>query len=260
MSSLSPDQLRTRLQGMDDYEFEHFVGDLWARMGWKTEVSQASNDAGIDVIAEKHTPYLQKKIIQAKRYSDSTTVGGPDIQQYASLRHQDPEADSAVVVTTSRFTTSARDRAEELNVKLVDGDDLVELIDDLDAADLVREYIGLRSETGEPAGVVHAGSAISEESGEIEVEVTNEEPALTDWNRWHWVAAGSGLFSYAAVGSNASGAFGILLLLTGLTLYLDIRHVRRVSDWSPRAHLYLFGLLFALLSLPVYLVNRFRFV
>lgn len=255
-----PDQLRTRLQGMDDYEFEHFIADLWARMGWETEVSQASNDAGIDVIAEKKSPYPQKKLIQAKRYSDSTTVGGPDIQQYASLRHQDPDTDSVVVVTTSRFTNSGQDRAKDLNVKTVDGDDLVGMIEELDAADLVQEYIGLQTVTGESAAVTDTTPVRGEESRDIDVEATSDGMAITDWNRWHWVAAAGGILAYASVGGNSPGAFGVLLLLTGLTMYLDIRHVRKVSDWSPRAYLYLGGLIFGLLSLPVYLVNRMRLI
>lgn len=49
--------LKQQLQTMDNYAFEHFVADLWEMMGWQTEVSQASLDAGIDVIAEKESPY-----------------------------------------------------------------------------------------------------------------------------------------------------------------------------------------------------------
>lgn len=248
---------------MDDYGFEHFVAELWERMGWDTDVSRASNDAGIDVVAEQQTPYPQKKLIQAKRYSDSTTVGGPDIQQYASLRHQDPDTDSVVVVTTSRFTSSAEERAADLNVKLVDGDDLVRMIEDVDAADLVDEYLSLRPEPtpdAQPTTIGEDSVSGETEPEPIEVTATGEETSLTDWERWHWVAAGAGVLTYLTVGNGASGAFGVLLLLTGVTLYLDIRRVRRISDWSPRAHLYLPGLVIGLLSLPVYLVNRFRFV
>lgn len=95
------------------------------------------------MIAEKSSPYPQKKVIQAKRYGANTSVGGPDIQQYASLRHQVKNTDSVIVVTTSRFTSSARDRAQDLNVKLIDGDGLIGMIDDLEARDLVAEYLDL---------------------------------------------------------------------------------------------------------------------
>lgn len=139
---MSPDSddLKQRLQEMGNYEFEHFVADLWERQGWTTTVSQESVDAGVDVTVVKETPYPQKQLIQAKRYGQNTSVGGPDIQQYASLKHQQRGVDSVLVVTTSTFTRHAEDRAEELNVKLIDGDDLVQLVHNLDAYDLIDEY------------------------------------------------------------------------------------------------------------------------
>lgn len=139
--SLEKDGLKNALQRMDNYDFEHFVADLWEQQGWNTEVEQQSSDAGIDVRATKTTPYPQKQLIQAKRYGSSTKVGGPDIQQYASLRHQEEGVDSVVVVTSSSYTRSAKSRASDLNVKLVDGDDLVSMIHDLDAHHVVDRYL-----------------------------------------------------------------------------------------------------------------------
>lgn len=138
--SLEKDALKNRLQRMDNYDFEHFVADLWEKQGWDTEVEQQSGDAGVDVRATKTTPYPQKQLIQAKRYKSSTTVGGPDIQQYASLRHQEEGVDAAVIVTTSSFTRSAKERARDLNVKLVDGDKLVSMVNDLDAQHVADKY------------------------------------------------------------------------------------------------------------------------
>ena len=139
---MSPDSddLKQRLQEMGNYEFEHFVADLWERQGWTTTVSKESVDAGVDVTAVKETPYPQKQLIQAKRYGENTSVGGPAIQQYASLKHQQRDVDSVLVVTTSTFTRHAEERAEELNVKLIDGDDMVQLVHNLDAYDLIDEY------------------------------------------------------------------------------------------------------------------------
>lgn len=139
--SSDEDDLKRRLQQMENYEFEQFVADLWKRQGWTATVSQESVDAGIDVTAVKNDPYPQKQLIQAKRYGANTTVGGPDVQQYASLKQQEKGVDSVLVVTTSSFTRHAEARAKDLNVKLIDGDDLVGLIDRIDAYDLVEEYV-----------------------------------------------------------------------------------------------------------------------
>jgi len=269
---------------MDDYEFEHFVADLWERMGWQTEVSQASNDAGIDVVAEKKTPYPQKKVIQAKRYSDNTTVGGPDIQQYASLRHQVPDADSVVVVTTSRFTKSAEKRGEELNVKLVDGDALVQMIDELDAVDFLEEYLTIHPDPDPSASPTPAGAEPSGDTAEtgmagIDVEAAADEGSseigkpdgsvdlapLTHWNRWHWIATVFGLLTFVVVGGDAFGPAGDVflipgLVLTGIALYIDIERVREISEWDPSAWLYLGGLMIVFLTIPWYLFNRARYV
>ncbi len=134
-------ELEAVLQQMDPYEFEHFIAELWTRMGWETTVSSASTDKGVDVIARKETPYEQTLLIQAKRYGPNSTVGLPDIQQYSSLRHQYDDVDKVLVVTTNEFTGQARELADQLNVKLINGNDLAELIAEQEALDLVDEYL-----------------------------------------------------------------------------------------------------------------------
>lgn len=136
----STDELRTRMQGIDPYEFEDFVGELWEEEGWDTTVSQGSNDMGVDVIAEKQGTIGQKLAIQAKRYSEGNKVGRPKVQQYHSLKEQDTNADAAVVVTTSSFTDQAQLWAHDHNVKLVDGDDLVDMVRKHGREDLIEDY------------------------------------------------------------------------------------------------------------------------
>lgn len=132
--------IKQKLQKLDNYDFEKLVADLWEKQGWSTEVEQESGDAGIDVRATKTNPFDQKVLIQAKRYDDSTVVGGPDVQQYASLKLQEPNVDTVIIITTSRFTKEAKNRAEELNVKLINGNELSQLINQLAAADVLEKY------------------------------------------------------------------------------------------------------------------------
>lgn len=166
--SESTAQLKARLQSMDDYAFEKFVADLWKKRGFSTQVSQEAVDAGIDVVATKQTPYPQKELIQAKRYSEGNKVGGPEIQQYASLKRQGENVDSVVVVTTSSFSRHAKERADDLNVKLVDGDQLVRLAIQLNATDLLSEYgVALRQETEE----VHDSKPKQDTPPEVEIHL-----------------------------------------------------------------------------------------
>lgn len=118
------------LRALEPYEFEHFVANLWEDKGWQTHVLPESNDYGIDVVATKSDPTPQKILIQAKRYAEDNRVGAPDVQQYRSLLEQEPDADSVVIVTTSSFTKQAQEIADRVNVKLVDGDALLKIVDE----------------------------------------------------------------------------------------------------------------------------------
>lgn len=134
--------LKELLQAVDALAFERFVADLWSELGYQTTVTQSSKDRGVDVVARQSTPVVQTVIIQAKRYGPGTRVGREEVQQYASLHRQEPDADLVVVVTTGAFTAPAQEAATNLNVKLVDGDRLVEIVAERELYALVARYVG----------------------------------------------------------------------------------------------------------------------
>jgi len=174
----TPAQLKAVLQQMDPYEFEHFVADLWERMGWETSVSTESADKGIDITAQKSTPYEQLVLIQAKRYGPNTTVGSPEIQQYASLKHQQSGVDKVLMVTTNAYTQQACELAEQLNVKLIDGDDLVGLIDQQDAGDLVATYLDFIEHT--PEADTEPTVAVEDDAPASAATQTDTAPTTTE--------------------------------------------------------------------------------
>ena len=135
--------VRRYLQQMDPERFEHFVADFWERLGWRTRVVGEPGDRGIDVIATATTDEggPQKQLIQAKRYGPNTTVGSPEVQQYASLRLQADDVDQVTIVTTGGFSRQAEDMAPDLDVILVDGEELLGLIEETDAWDVVAEHV-----------------------------------------------------------------------------------------------------------------------
>jgi restriction system protein len=140
--------LRRRLQRMDPDGFEHFVADLWTYLDWNTHVVGEPGDRGIDVIAT-HSNTENKQLIQAKRYGPTTTVGSPEVQQYASLRLQEPNVDKVLIVTTGDFSSQAEELAPDLDVILIDGEQLIEMVLEVDAAELIAEYfddVELRSD------------------------------------------------------------------------------------------------------------------
>jgi hypothetical protein len=127
----------SQLQAMNPITFEHLVADVWNRLGWSTNVVGQAGDRGIDIVARAEE---STQLIQAKRYGPNTTVGSPEIQQYASLRIQEEGVDQVTVVTSGTFSRQASEMAPDLEVILVDGESFVEIINEVDAWDIIANY------------------------------------------------------------------------------------------------------------------------
>jgi hypothetical protein len=176
---------KRELQSVDPSAFEQFVADVWDARGWNTRVTRDSADRGVDVIATQQSPFRQKHIIQAKRYSDTNPVGSPEVQQYASLRQQE-DADAVIVVTSGRFSKQAESVARDLNVKLVDGDDLYNLISSDELSLITDEYLdsddGLSSQSVSKTAPASSASTESEPSHTVSQmtdrsDGNNQEPS-----------------------------------------------------------------------------------
>ncbi|MEO2214271.1 restriction endonuclease [Paenibacillus amylolyticus] len=104
--------------------FEHFVAEIMSSVrGGTTHVTKSSGDFGIDI--EEQTEeglYLG----QVKCYNDMNLVGfGPIAIIHSQMVKQD--AIGGYVITTSDFTSNARNYAEGLDIDLINGTQLVEL-------------------------------------------------------------------------------------------------------------------------------------
>ena len=139
---------RTRLQRIDPYEFEEFIADLWDLQGWRTKVTPASNDGGIDVIASKGLIRKQTWAFQVKRHGPGSKVGTPAVQQYSSLPHQHRTIDRVAIISSNTFTDGAREIAAKLDVTLIDGEELVKRWKRHGSDDLLDKY---DPETVEPS-------------------------------------------------------------------------------------------------------------
>ncbi len=141
MSSAQPgDEIITRLQGIDRYEFEDFIAEIFELDNWETSVTQDSDDDGIDVVAEKHGFLEQKIAIQAKRPDPGNKVGKGDVQQYSALVRDNQDTDIALVATSAAFTKGGYEYGTENNVKLLDGAMLSGLIHARSAGDILDDY------------------------------------------------------------------------------------------------------------------------
>ena len=107
---------------MNGVEFEGFVAEIFNESGYKAQVTRASHDQGIDIIAQNKKTKLG---IQCKCYSGN--VGNKAVQEVAAaLKHYG--CDKGLVVTNSYFTESAIELAESNNIILWNRDILKQKI------------------------------------------------------------------------------------------------------------------------------------
>ena len=108
---------------MNGFDFEKYTGELLKSNGFtNVEVTQCSNDFGVDVIAYKDEI---KYAIQCKKYS--SPVGIKAVQEVIGSKSMN-NCHVAVVLTNNIFTKSAKELAEKNNVLLWDRYKLIELI------------------------------------------------------------------------------------------------------------------------------------
>jgi restriction system protein len=111
------------LSQMPPREFEEWFADLLKNLGYdKVTLTPASNDEGIDVLAEHKG---LKVVVQCKRWKKN--VGSPTIQTFLGAM-QHAGAQRGMLITTGFFTTSAKKMADSHPIELIDCADLTDLI------------------------------------------------------------------------------------------------------------------------------------
>lgn len=104
-------------------EFEDAVADLLEGQGYR-DVRRVggAGDAGIDIFCVDEEG--NRVAVQCKRYAPTRTIGSPVLQAFygAVIRHR---VHRSLYVTTSGFTTAARNLAVECDIELIDGPELV---------------------------------------------------------------------------------------------------------------------------------------
>ncbi len=115
------------LRATEPHEFEMLLSRLFSKMGYNAELTQYSRDRGIDLVIRIENFGLSHTwLVQAKRYS--YPVGVKEIREYSSLKYRD-RVDGVIIVATSLFTKEAIEEAATHNLKLINGELLVEMLD-----------------------------------------------------------------------------------------------------------------------------------
>lgn len=111
-----------KVDQMTGEDFEHFLGELFKKRGYKVSYTATSGDYGADLVLKDGRDVI---VVQAKRYSGS--VGVKAVQEIIGAVRM-YKANEAWVVTNSHFTRQAEKLAEINDVYLIDREELIKLM------------------------------------------------------------------------------------------------------------------------------------
>ncbi len=126
---------------MNPFQFEHLIKRLLEEMGYDdVEVTAASNDKGVDVVADIELGISRvREAIQVKR--QQSNVGRTVLDGLRGSLHRF-DAVRATIITTSGFSKGAKHAAFDKGVApitLIDGDRLLDLLIEYDIGVRRRE-------------------------------------------------------------------------------------------------------------------------
>jgi len=119
------------LDSLSGVEFEKLITSLLRRMGFRADMTRASGDGGVDIVAHLDRPIVGGRyLIQCKRFE--SLVGAPIIREFYGAVVADRKAVKGIFITTSGFTDQARAFAESLPLELIDRRRLDSLLAEFD--------------------------------------------------------------------------------------------------------------------------------
>jgi restriction system protein len=118
--------LKKLARDLKGHAFADFIAHLLGTMGYRTRVSPEGADGGIDIIAHRDELGFEPPIIKVQVKSTEGSVGDPIVSQlYGKLTGNE----YGLLVTLGAFTVQAKTFARNRhNLRLIDGDELVDLI------------------------------------------------------------------------------------------------------------------------------------
>lgn len=118
--------LKKLAQELKGHPFADFVAHLLGIMGYYTRVSPEGPDGGIDIVAHKDELGFEPPIIKVQVKSSEGSIGDPAV---SALYGKVGASEYGLLVTLGVFTTQAKNFAKsKSNLRLIDGDELVQLI------------------------------------------------------------------------------------------------------------------------------------
>ena len=133
----------SKIDSLSGLEFEEFVAELFAYLGYKTSLTSLSGDNGIDVIAKSRRYSVG---IQAKLYYNHN-VNNKAIQEVFSGKNY-YKLTYALVITNWKLSRPALDVAKALKVIVIDRKILIQILKNTrkDNIELINKLINMCAE------------------------------------------------------------------------------------------------------------------
>ena len=118
--------IKTLSQELKGHPFADFVAHLLEKIGYHTRISPPGPDRGIDIVAHKDVLGFEPPIIKVQVKSSDSSIGRPEVSQlFGSIG----EKEFGLFVALGGFTSQAiAFAASKTNLRLIDGEDLIDLI------------------------------------------------------------------------------------------------------------------------------------
>lgn len=113
------------LRSVPPQKFEDLVAEMFSVLGWAVQQTPYTNDSGMDAILVKDD---RKFLLECKRYGRDNVVGRPTLNAFLGVITAQ-KAEGGFFVTTSRFSSPAREFATANGITPIDSMSLLLMMD-----------------------------------------------------------------------------------------------------------------------------------
>lgn len=117
--------IEDKIDKLDPWQMQDLVGGLLQAMKYNVKISPKGPDGGVDILAYKDAFGFEQPIIKVQVKHRKSTAPAPEIQQILGAN---PLKANCLFVSTGGFTSQAVKVAKQNQVKLIDLEELVQLI------------------------------------------------------------------------------------------------------------------------------------
>ncbi|WP_394174000.1 restriction endonuclease [Guptibacillus hwajinpoensis] len=117
--------IEDKVDKLDPWQMQDLVAGLLQAMGYTVKVSKKGPDGGVDILAHKDALGFEKPIIKVQVKHRKSTASAPEVQQLLGAHPIDA---NGLFVSTGGFTSAAEAITKQYNIKLIDLEQLVNMI------------------------------------------------------------------------------------------------------------------------------------